>query len=143
MKRQYGWQLATMAGMVGLLSACRPSEVVSVPQTGLRGEILCVSGCYGVQVTPDGGYLRVPPPGGSADFVVTNTGQVTTTYAITCYGGINSSATCTAVSDSSVTLNPNQATDVTAYFTGFGRLILKAAASAASDTGWYKIIPQL
>jgi hypothetical protein len=123
-----------------LLLACRADSALNYTQV-TRAQLLCNTNCYGVSVTPDGDFVRFPSSGGDLSFEVTNTGLVSATYGLTCYG--TGSLVCTGITDSSVTLDPNQATDVTAYFHGFGRLVLKANVSAVSDTGWYKVFPQL
>lgn len=112
---------------------------------GLRASIQC-SSCYGVSVTPDGTFLTRPPntSGLSELFTVVNTGEVTTTYSISCAG--TRTISCTGVSSTSVTIPAGQDESVTAYYsTGASappaKLIL-VASGGATDTGYYKITVQ-
>ena len=76
------------------------------------GQPLCLPGCLGVSVTPDGGVVSHPINTTGWDdlgFIVKNTGTSSDTYTLTCSttGGI----TCTSVDPPSVTLGPGASTD--------------------------------
>src|SRR5262245_34268686 len=99
-----------------------------------------------VSVTPNGSTTanRVPYTTGYTEvFTVHNTGENADTYFITCQGFTN--ITCTGVSTSSLTLDPNEQQTVTATYStgaaGTGKLRLRAWSdeSAALDTGWYNV----
>lgn len=96
----------------------------------------------GVSVTPHGGTAptRTAFTGGySQTFTVTNTGNVQTTYSLSC--GASSNVTCSRISLTSVTLAAQAAATDTAYYSvstpGTGTLSLKASGSGVSDSGWY------
>ena len=135
---------AALSALVGVTFGCQPNVTgVTSQQSGVRALVSCVSGCVAVEVTPDLGFIRAPYSGASAEYTVTNTGQQTATYAITCYWG-SGSTQCDSVSQSSLTLDPEQPAHVSAYFHAtYGYPYLKAQAGTVSDTGFYKVMPQL
>jgi hypothetical protein len=97
----------------------------------------------GVEVTPDAGgplYPEANTSGHQADFFVKNTRTITTTYTLTC-GGTGSVSGCTP-DQSSVTLSPQQTTDVSAtYTTGSAgsAIVVLRATGAAADTGYFNL----
>jgi RHS repeat-associated protein len=106
---------------------------------------LCVSGCLGVRVTPDGSSLSAiqNSTGNSAVFIVKNTGQVAATYHLTCSS--TGQATCSSVTPSTLPLDPGEADDVTVKYAaglpGSGRITL-SASGGGTDTGYYLITVQ-
>jgi len=126
------------------LSALASPSTVIAQQPNTPGP-LCQTGCftYSVTVTPDGGSGsagRAYSSGHSVTFVVKNTGNTFDTYTITCSA---TRATCTGTSLSSVTLDPNESSEIDAYFTngapGTETISLTASSTHASDDGTYNL----
>jgi RHS repeat-associated protein len=127
---------ASLVLAIGLLVICCPS---------LHAQVQPLGAGSGVAVTPDGGTEpdRLANTGGyGATFLIKNTGSVTRTFSIGC--GYSEPVVCTGTDVTSLTLNPNQTLDVTAFYNvegpGFGAVTVTATSGTIIDQGDYAVI---
>ena len=119
-----------------------PAAIVFLPA------VLRAQPTYGVSVTPQNQFTAsktIQTTGYTQIFTIENTGIYTATFTITCGGA--SGVACTALSQTSVTVNPGAIAHVTATYStgnqGTGELYLKAVGPNATDLGyvWVPINP--
>ena len=156
MVRRHPWSAASLCfAVVVVLLAASASQAVSqghkkpAAPPSMRPDFCTPPGCpppfyYGVSVTPDGTQVSWPSntSGHTAQFTVTNAGNTSNTFNLSCT--TSGSVSCTGLSASSVTYGAGVSGTVTATYSvgdpGSGVLILTAVGGGgAQDNGSYNV----
>ncbi len=135
------WVVGLAVLLLSLVVLARPSAAQDKP--GGQIQPMCVSGCItGLMVTPDGDSVTIYGTGGySAVFVVQNTGSTFASASLLCTA--TGPLSCTGLSPSTVSLDPNEEIEVTVTYAASGAGAGEVGLSTSTDYGWYTVTVQL